>query len=183
MTVSEEKKELRKIIRSLKAGYTAEERLKKSLPIERKVLQLPQIAEAQTILLYHALPDEVNTSLLLEQLSNRRMGNKRIALPVVTGDILILKEYIPEMMESGYNKILEPSTQDVIDPSEIDLAIIPGVAFDKAGNRMGRGKGFYDKLLPYIKCTTVGLAFDFQMVERIPCEEFDKPLDMVITED
>jgi 5-formyltetrahydrofolate cyclo-ligase len=48
---------------------------------------------------------------------------------------------------------------------------------------MGRGKGFYDKLLPYIKCTTVGLAFDFQMVERIPCEEFDKPLDMVITED
>ena len=99
MTVSEEKKELRKKIKSLKAGYTAEERIKKSLPIERKVLQLPQIAEAQTILLYHALPDEVNTDLLLEQLSNRRLGSKRIALPVVTGDILILKEYIPEMME------------------------------------------------------------------------------------
>lgn len=183
MTVSEEKKELRKHIKALKAHYSLEERLNKSLKIERKILQLPQISNAGTILLYHALPDEVNTELLLEQLSNRRGGTARIALPVVTGDILILKEYIPQMMESGYNKILEPSETNTIDPAEIELAIIPGVAFDRSGNRMGRGKGFYDKLLPNLKCTTIGLAFDFQMVDKIPCEEFDKKLDMVITED
>lgn len=183
MNIAEQKKELRKHIKALKTGYSLDRLLAKSQKIEEKILQLPQIADAVTILLYHALPDEVNTDLLLEKLSNRLHGNHRIALPVVTGDILILKEYIPEMMESGYNRILEPSNDNIIDPSEIDLAIIPGVAFDSSGNRMGRGKGFYDKLLPNLNCTTIGLAFDFQMVERIPCEEFDRKLDIVITED
>ncbi len=183
MSIAEAKKELRKKIKDLKRQYTQEQKLEKSLIIQQKVLHLPQIENAGTILLYHALPDEVNTELLLNTLSNRRNGNKRIALPVVTRDILILKEYIPDNMEVGYNRILEPSIEDTIDPSEIGLAIIPGVAFDRCNNRMGRGKGFYDKLLPHINCTTVGLAFDFQMLDQIPCEEFDKPLDMVITED
>ena len=124
----------------------------------------------------------MNTELLLSKLSNRREGNKRIILPVVEGEYLILKEYIPEEMGNGYRNISEPTGNLQIDPSEIELAIIPGMAFDPACNRMGRGKGFYDRLIPYLKCNTIGLGFNFQMVDKIPCEEFDKPLDMVITE-
>lgn len=183
MTVAEEKKELRKHIRALKEMYTVAQKLEKSISVQKKVLQLPDIEPSATILLYHALPDEVNTDLILECLSNRRNGNKRVALPVVVGDMLVLREYIPDNMSVGYNNILEPSDNDIIDPSEIDFAIIPGVAFDSRNNRMGRGKGFYDRLLPYLKCKTAGLAFKFQIVERIPCEDFDRPLDMVITED
>ena len=85
-------------------------------------------------------------------------------------------------MECGYRNISEPTGSVKTDPSEIELAIIPGVAFDKCCNRMGRGKGFYDRLIPYLKCPTIGLGFGFQMVDSIPCEEFDKPLDMVVTE-
>ena len=77
---------------------------------------------------------------------------------------------------------MEPSGGKVIDPAEVEFAVIPGMAFDSECNRMGRGKGFYDKLLPYLKCKKIGLAYDFQIVSHIPCDEHDMPLDMVISE-
>ena len=92
------------------------------------------------------------------------------------------KEYIPSKMETGYREIQEPAGEECVNPSEIDIAIIPGVAFDRHCNRLGRGKGFYDRLIPYLECKKIGLSFDFQIVEQVPCEEFDKPLDMVMTE-
>ena len=182
MDIREQKKEIRKSIRALKNSVPQEERDAKSSAIQEKLLSMGIFEKPGTILLYHALPDEVNTDLLLSTLSNRRGGDKRIILPVVEGEYLILKEYIPDEMCTGYRSISEPTGNVLIDPSEIEFAIIPGMAFDSACNRMGRGKGFYDKLLPHLKCPTVGLGFSFQMVENIPCEEFDKPLDMVATE-
>ena len=115
-------------------------------------------------------------------MSNRRGGDKKIILPVVDGEYLILKEYIPSEMVQGYRNISEPSSEEQIDPSEIEFAVIPGVAFDSECNRMGRGKGFYDKLLPFLKCPKIGIGYDFQIVGKIPCEEFDVPLDYVVTE-
>lgn len=182
MEIKERKKEIRKIIRELKKSYSQEEKERISIIIQKKLLDNGLVKKAGTIFLYYALPDEVNTSLLLQKLSNRRGGEKRIILPVVNGDILELKEYIPEEMASGYQSIQEPSGEKTINPEEIDLAIVPGVAFDAKCNRMGRGKGFYDKLLPYLECPTIGLGFGFQIIDEIPCEPFDKPLDFVITE-
>lgn len=183
MTIDEQKKELRRLVRALKHEYTLQQKLERSVSIQKRVLQLPELAISDTILLYHALPDEVNTDLLLESLSNRRKGNKRIALPVVDGDNLILKEYIPDNMSIGYNNILEPAENDIIDPSEIDFAIIPGMAFDRNNNRMGRGKGFYDRLLNSLNCKKIGIAFRFQIFDSIPCGDYDLPMDMVISED
>ena len=182
MEIKEQKKEIRKAVRGLKNSISQEERDARSLSIQEKLLSMGIFENHGTILLYHALPDEVNTELLLSTLSNRRGGNKRIILPVVEGEYLILKEYIPEEISVGYRNIQEPTGTDLIDPSEIELAIIPGMAFDPSCNRMGRGKGFYDRLIPYLKCRTIGLGYSFQIVENIPCEEFDKPLDMVITD-
>lgn len=183
MTIDEQKKELRRFVRALKGGFTPEQKLEKSVSVQKRVLQLPELATSDTILLYHALPDEVNTDLLLESLSNRRKGNKRVALPVVDGENLILKEYIPDNMSEGYNNILEPADTNIIDPSEIDLAIIPGMAFDRSYNRMGRGKGFYDRLLNSLHCKKIGIAFSFQIFDTIPCGDYDFPMDMVISED
>lgn len=182
MDIKEHKKEIRKAVKELKNSTPQQERSAKSLAIQQTLISAGIFEKARTILLYHALPDEVNTELLLSTLSNRRGGNKKIILPVVEGEYLILKEYVPQEMECGYRNISEPTGSVQTDPSEIELAIIPGVAFDKCCNRMGRGKGFYDRLIPYLKCPTIGLGFGFQMVEKIPCEDFDKPLDMVVTE-
>jgi len=181
MDIHSLKKELRKRIRNLKNSISMEERKELSHIIQNKILQLEEVAKAKTILLYHSLPDEVDTSLLLESLSNRMEGEKRVVLPVVSGEILLLKEYVPDKMNLGYQSIMEPEGE-VILPEKIDLAIVPGVAFDADCNRMGRGKGFYDKLLPSLKCCKIGLGFGFQIVGNIPCEHFDQPLDMVVTD-
>jgi len=182
MEINDKKKEIRKAIRELKKSISQEERYALSISIEEKIINQPEMSQAQTILLYYSLPDEVNTELLLQKLSNRREGDKRVILPVVDGESLILKEYIPSEIAQGYQNISEPTGDDCIDPAEIELAIVPGVAFDTKCNRMGRGKGFYDRLIPYLKCKTIGLGFGFQVIESIPCDHFDKPLDKVVTE-
>lgn len=176
------KKAIRKEIKARKESAGPEKMTSLSLAIQEQVLSLEELSKSKTILLYHSLPDEVGTSLLLEKLSSRASGDKRVVLPVVEGEYLLLKEYLPNNMEKGYRDIYEPAGEDCIDPSEIDLAIIPGVAFDCNCNRLGRGKGYYDRLIPFLNCRKIGLSFDFQITEGIPCEEFDMPLDMVITE-
>ena len=80
--------------------------------------------------------------------------------------------------------ILEPKKDKIknISSDKIDLIIVPGVAFDLKGNRMGHGKGYYDRFLNLVKSTSIGLAFEFQIIENIPVESHDKPIDMIITE-
>ncbi len=80
---------------------------------------------------------------------------------------------------SGAFHIEEPTGEDCVDPGEIELIVVPAVAYDKAGNRLGRGKGFYDRLLSSAKATKIGVGYDFQLVESIPVEERDVPVDMV----
>ncbi|MBR6541470.1 MAG: 5-formyltetrahydrofolate cyclo-ligase, partial [Bacteroidales bacterium] len=155
MQIIEQKKSIRKEIRQKKLLYGSNELDFISSIICRKVMQLEQIKSSQTILIYNSLPDEVQTSLLF----TLKEAGKRIVLPVVTGDILILKEYIPGKLSVGYMNILEPNQEETVDPNEIDLAIIPGVAFDKECNRPGRGKGYYDKLLPCTNCPKIGICY------------------------
>lgn len=183
MDIKEQKKEIRRMVRTLKGEQTQTEKESASSNIASKLLKLDGIRNSRTILLYHSLPDEVLTSSLIEFLYSPEGGSKRIILPIVDGEYLTLKEYNPEELVSGYRNIMEPSGLKKIDPSEIEFAVIPGVAFDSCCNRMGRGKGFYDKLLPLLKCPKVGLGYSFQIVANIPCDVHDIPLDMVITED
>lgn len=146
-----------------------------------QVEQLPQFERAQTVLLYWSMDDEVDTHPFVERWYRR----KKLLLPCVEGDHLLLRPYTgPECMQAGAQFGIGEPTGTVFDRlEEIDMIVVPGVAFDRRGNRMGRGRGFYDRLLSTTPTAyKVGVAFDFQMFDAIPVEPFDMPMDKVIHE-
>lgn len=178
MEKKEIKAAIRKEIATAKKNFSLEWRVETSKVILKKIESLPSFVEANSVLLYHALPDEVQTEAFLK----KWCGKKRIVLPVVNGEDLVLRVYAPECVKVGYCSILEPTDTEEVMPCDIDLAVIPGVAFDVECNRLGRGRGFYDRLLPELKCELVGLGFDFQVVECVPMEHFDRKLSVLMTE-
>ncbi len=120
--------------------------------------------------------DEVSTHQFIEKWSR----SKQIVLPVVSNNILELRIYSdPDDLAIGSYGILEPTGTLFTNYNAIDLAIIPGMAFDSNNNRLGRGKGYYDKLLPMLKATKAGVCFPFQILDEIPTEEFDVKMDLV----
>ena len=134
--------------------------------------------KSRNILLYHSLPDEVQTASFIE----KWYKEKNIFLPVVEGNDLTIKKFEPKNLIKGSFNILEPQGDPINDLAIIDLAIIPGVAFDRKCNRLGRGKGFYDRLLKNLKCKKIGIAFTFQIIDSVPVDEFDVPLDGIVSE-
>jgi len=147
----------------------------------QQVESLPQFKEAQTVLLYWSMEDEVQT----HDFVNRWYKEKSLLLPCVDGDDLRLRQYTgPECLKEGEQfGIGEPTGPEFTDLERVEMIIVPGVAFDRTGNRMGRGRGFYDRLLKSTpRAFKVGVAFNFQMVDRVPTEDFDVPMDAVLTE-
>lgn len=125
------------------------------------------------------MKDEVQTHAFIEKWSR----SKRIILPVVTGDELELRVYTgPQDLAIGSYSIAEPTGAPFTDYETIDLAVIPGVAFDRYGHRLGRGKGYYDRLLPQIPAPKVGICFPFQLIEEVPAEAFDFRMDTIIAQ-
>ena len=168
-----DKRTLRREIRAMKNLYSAEALDDMSLEIEMFFSLQDQWDAAHTVLLYSALPDEVNTDYLL--LSAEGDG-KTVLLPRVDGDRLTLHVYSPDSMAPGAFGVMEPQGPE-FPPSrygEIELAVVPGMAFDRRGHRLGRGKGYYDRLLPLLPgARLVGLCFPFQVVASVPHEAHD----------
>ena len=133
---------------------------------------------AEKILMYHALPDELETRQFLAKWKDR----KRFFLPRVNGVNLEILPYDESRLELGAFHIEEPTGENTVNPSELELIVVPAVAFDKKGTRLGRGKGFYDRLLSTTKATKIGVGYDFQLVDDLPSEPHDVPMDMVITQ-
>lgn len=151
-----------------------------SADIMSNLEQTDEFRAASSIALYHALPGEVQTADFIEKWHRK----KQLLLPVVEGNDLRLLVYTgPEAVQKGAFGILEPiGSKSRPEEKEIDLIIVPGVAFDRQKNRMGRGKGYYDRLLASLSIPRIGLCFDFQLFDEIPTEPFDKKMDMLITE-
>ena len=82
----------------------------------------------------------------------------------------------------GAYQIEEPTGELFTEYEQIELTLVPGVSFDREGNRLGRGKGYYDRLLPKLSSYNVGICFGFQISEKIPCESFDRKMDAVLSE-
>lgn len=171
------KTDIRQIIRQRKAACSKEERAALSAELCRMLENEPHVAQARTILLYYPLPDEADLRPLIVKLADRR-----ILLPVVVGDDLELRLYEDEdKLSEGAFHILEPQGKAFTNYEEIEAALIPGVAFTREGDRLGRGKGFYDRLLSRLtKTYKIGVCWPFQIVEAIPHEEHDIRMDKVI---
>lgn len=175
------KKTLRNQIRILKKQYSEKTLILQSEKICQQLEQHPIFQAANTILLYHSLPDEVDTHKLIR----KYFSQKNILLPVVCGDTLEIRRYMGDdhlIPEEKYG-IYEPQGKAYTDTEQIELAIIPGMAFDLNGHRLGRGKGYYDKLLSTLKGPTykIGLCFKFQLLPHIPCEQHDIIMDEIVS--
>ena len=158
---------------------TEEEIAFRSGIICNRLIQTQLFRDSICIALYCAFGNEVSIYDLMDEC---RFG-KNIVLPVITGENMRFYPYTgKENLKKGAFGILEPVSLDLVPPANIDLFIVPGVAFDYACNRLGRGKGYYDRYLSDIDKSVIGLCFDFQLVESIPCEPQDKKMTMVITE-
>lgn len=172
-------------MRQRKQQYTQQQLEELSLPVLARLR--PRLAEARTILAYYSLPDEVNTHQLIDDLL---ADGKTVLLPTVIGEGLMEWHVYSSKSElkngafgigesagelySGFSKYTSPSEKQMI-------ALVPGVAFDAVGRRLGRGKGYYDRFLaahPHIY--KIGVCFDFQRVMEVPVDEQDVPVDEVI---
>jgi len=171
------KAELRQYISQQKRQFTPQQLAQLSLPVIARLR--PLLAEAQTILAYYALPDEVDTHALLDALVAE---GKTVLLPKVLDETTMeLRCYQgPQDLHEGAYHIMEPTGAPFTDEARIDIALIPGLAFDPQGHRLGRGKGYYDRFLATFKGQTIGVCFDFQKVAEVPVAAHDIAVDCVV---
>jgi len=180
------KDRLRKSIEKKRNTLSTSEVLEKSSRIKKRIFEMDLFRDAQTILFYVSYGNEVYThDMIKESIS---LG-KTVVVPksVTKNNALILSRLTDwNNLEVGAYNILEPKQESIkeADIESIDLIIIPGVVFDESGNRIGHGKGYYDRLLNDSRnIPSVGLAFEFQIVENIKSEQHDEKIDIIITED
>lgn len=172
------KYEIRNKIKNLRVMLDEAEKLSAASSVFDRLEHSAAFQLAEKILMYHSLPDELETHSFLRKWKDR----KKFFLPRVNGVNLELLPYDESRLEIGSFHIEEPKGTDVYPVEEIEVIIVPGVAFDRKGRRLGRGKGFYDRLLQTAKATKIGVGYDFQLVDELPSEAHDVPMDMVITE-
>lgn len=170
------KAELRKLVKTRIKNMTEEEKKKESEDVMMKLENTQQFKSAKTILLFHSLPDEVCTHELIEKYASK----KKILLPVIDGEKWHIREYKGDLKTGEYN-IQEPTGGNYYDYGSIDLVVVPGVCFDKDKGRVGRGKGYYDRILKEIKAFKIGICFDCQLLSKVPADEWDVKMDQVMT--
>ncbi len=171
---------LREKIRGEKRKFSFEELKDLSRPIIEKLLLHPKTVKAKRILMYFPLKDEVDT---LGAILSLKQKGKEVFLPriIERGRMELAKFEGLDFLKEGPFGIMEPTAKALEDLETIELAIIPGMAFDTKGNRLGRGKGYYDLLLKNMKKTyKIGLCFNFQKIPLIPHFLHDEKVDEVL---
>ena len=173
-----EKNEIRYRMKKLRVVLPESERRQAAEEVFERLEKTAAFLLADRIMMYHSLPDELYTHDFLRKWS----GRKRFYLPRINGVDLQILPYEESRLELGSFHIEEPTGNDIADPAEIELVVVPGVAYDRKGKRLGRGKGFYDRFLKTTKATKVGIGYEFQLLEELPSEAHDIPMDMIVTQ-
>lgn len=173
-----EKKELRRKIKNLRSLLSEIHKEQAAQQVFDKLERTAAFMLADRILIYHSLPDELSTRGFLKKWSHR----KQFYLPRVNGVNLEILPYDETRLELGSFLIEEPTGDNIANPEDIEMIIVPAVAFDRKCSRLGRGKGFYDRLLATTDATKIGIGYDFQLVDELPTEPHDIQMDMVITQ-
>ena len=160
------KQEIRARINALRKGLSKEEAAEKSQLIIKKLLTLPELQDASVVIAYDSIGNEVSTQELNTVLSSKELSG----IPVERVQDTITIETLHTKEETDLHINIP------------DAVIIPGVAFDQAKNRLGRGRGFYDRLLERMNVKKIALAYEFQIVDHIPTEPHDVGMDIIVTE-
>lgn len=169
------KQEIRNKIKQLKASLSNTQKETEALIVKQKIENSLWFRNASNILTYNSLPDELCTASHLQDWK----AFKTLYLPRVNGDDLEIL-YAENTVIGSFN-IYEPTGNNIIPPSKIDLAIIPGIAFSPNGARIGRGKGYYDRLLVNLNALKIGICYDCQLLNNLPHESHDIYMDAIIT--
>ncbi|HLC51885.1 MAG TPA: 5-formyltetrahydrofolate cyclo-ligase [Candidatus Nanoarchaeia archaeon] len=180
--MSAEKNVIRRNLSLRRDGMLSNQVIDLSQQVSRKLVENQLFGQASVIFFYAAINNEVNLSYAVEK---ALQAGKRVVFPRVVNDCLRLYSVFNSKndLEPGYAKILEPKTSlPEIQLSELDLILVPGIAFDKNGNRVGYGKGHFDRFLEHLTKTKIGIAYDFQVVDFIPAESHDIIMDYILTE-
>ncbi|MCK5675811.1 MAG: 5-formyltetrahydrofolate cyclo-ligase [Verrucomicrobia bacterium] len=176
------KQQIRREIETQRKALDAQWLETASARVVETLLSMDVFQSAETVALYMAISGEVNLDSLFQKC--RELG-KRTCIPVFN-----TKEKLYEMAEitpeteclTGHYGIREPLSPCLFPMDNVDLVVVPGVAFDRKGNRLGRGGGYYDRLLEGFSGASSAVAFDFQVLPSIPLEQHDKPVDVLVTE-
>ena len=176
------KKELRSKIKQRLRKQKEEERQKQSRIIKKKLFRLAEFKKAKRIMFYMADEREVDTQAMITE---ARKKGKIVTVPVCDINkkrIIPCKIGVKERFQKGPYGIKEPCTKRPLAVKDIDLVIVPGVAFDRQGNRLGRGKGYYDSFLKLINqsAVSIGLAFRSQILPSLPHTHRDVAIDKVL---
>jgi 5-formyltetrahydrofolate cyclo-ligase len=173
------KNNLRKKMLEKRQALSKKEVLEKSLSINTQLFSTPAYQNANSILFYAPIQNEVDLSNIACESFNKKI----VCFPKIKDEKLALFAIssLQELKRGRFN-ILEPIEKIEIAPEEIDLFLIPGIVFDKEGYRIGYGKGYYDKLLEKNKKIKMGVCFEFQVKKYIPIEKHDQKMNFLITE-
>ena len=146
----------------------------------RRLMAFPHFARESEFFTYLDHRGEVSVQMLLE----KYFGEKKFVVPKILEDKVCLFELQSNVhFEKGKFGIREPlSCLPKKSFEEIGVALIPGIAFDKTGHRIGFGGGYFDRLLKKLRCTTIGLAYEFQIIDNVPARHYDVPVDFIVTE-
>ena len=176
--LKQDKKRVRELLAQKRRLYSKEDVAEQSSKVVAIVEQMPCFQSAKTVLIYYPTHNEVDLLSLIKRYKKEKM----FLFPVVHRKAMTACPYEGNAkMHRGKFNIPEPTTEPYV--GDIDLILVPGVGFDKRGNRLGRGGGYYDKFITRLgrKTLLVGVGYDFQLVEEIPANSWDKRLDYVVT--
>ncbi len=175
------KEELRRKFLRKRIEYDPELRKISDQNIIKNLVSLREFKKARSILLYCSIKGEPDLSPLFDRILTE---DKELILPKVEGSNLSLYSVNSvHCLTNGTFNIPEPSDGKKIKPEDLDLAIVPGIIFDRQGYRIGFGKGYYDRLLERVSAPKVGVAYSFQVLDELPRDPWDKPVDIIVTEE
>lgn len=184
MDIKDQKKAIRQAIRQAKPNLKSDDYMAAGRSLLQALADRPDVAQADAIVAYWPLPDELNTGPFIAEIVRR---GKRVFLPVIVGKELVFREF------TGYKclrreerfGILEPQGTEELDVSRLGegaVVIVPGMAFTRQGDRLGRGRGFYDRALSMLtRARRIGVCYECQVLESLPTEEHDLRMDDVVS--
>jgi 5-formyltetrahydrofolate cyclo-ligase len=176
------KAELRQRMRGLRSSIPPPERELLARAVANRLFDLEDIRAARTVMVFYSFGSEIPTAGIVERLA---ADGKRVLLPFIDDGEMAAAEIRSgeELLATTYGP-KEPSRREAVDPAEIDVVIAPGLAFDRRGNRLGYGGGHYDRYLSRVGPRTrrIGIGFHLQLVDEVPRESRDRPIDLLITD-